>query len=285
MAFFKQEKIRQNETPILLNPPIIEAIFEIRWEIENDQETGRMRDPSYPMMYGSLYERLKKDLPIIEDLPSTQAHPEATPYVPRHRMRKEKNGYPLLQVGPGIITVNESRGYAWSSFKSLIVRVIEAIVDLYPKATLPLNFIKCELRFVNGIRFDLARENPLSFLAEKMHTKIELDPEFHSQIPIHDRPNAVGLNLSYVLDKPMGHLGVSLNLGQFEGKPAFIQQTLIQSFGELTPSDLSGFNPWLDEAHAVAENAFQIFCKGCLMEKFNDNQKSCCDRGSGANCV
>lgn len=268
MAIFKAEKIKKKETPPLLHPPVIEAVFEMRWEIESDEQTGRMRDPSYPMMYGSLYERLKKDFPIIEDLPSVQAHPETTPFVPRHRMRKERNGYPLVQVGPGVITINMAKGYAWTPFRSIILRVIESVIDLYPTSSLPLNFIKAELRYVNGIRLDIARENPLQFLAEKLHMKLELDPEIFERNSIHERPNAVGLNLSYVLDKPMGHMAVAANLGQFEGKPAFIQQTVIQSFGELTPSDINGFTPWLEEAHMVAENCFQVFCKGELMEKF-----------------
>jgi uncharacterized protein (TIGR04255 family) len=268
MAIFKSEKIKKAEAPVLLHPPVIEAIFELRWEIENDQQAGRMRDPSYPMMYGRLYERLKKDFPVIEDLPSVQAHPEATPFVPRHRMRKEKNGYPLVQVGPGILTINEAKGYSWSHFRSLILRLIESVVDLYPTNTLPLNFIKSELRYVNGNRFDIARENPLAFLAEKLHMKIELDPEIYELNRLSERPNALGLNLGFVLEKPMANLLLTANLGQFEGKPAFIQQTLIQSFGELAPSDVAGFTPWLDEAHTVAENCFHTLCKGALMDKF-----------------
>lgn len=268
MPIFKADKIKKTETPILLHPPLIEAIFELRWEIENDQQNGRMRDPSYPMMYGRLYERLKKDFPIIEDLPSVQAHPETTPFVPRHRLRREKNGYPLVQVGPGIVTVNLAKGYSWSQFRSLILRLVECVTELYPTDGLPLNFIKTELRYVNGIRFDIARENPLSFLADKLHMKLELDPELFEQNKLNERPNAVGLNLAFALEKPMGNLAISANLGQFEGKPAYIQQTLIQSFGELAPSDAAGFNPWLDEAHMVAETCFQVFCKGDLMEKF-----------------
>lgn len=269
MAIFKAEKMKKPETPPLLHPPLIETIFEIRWEIENNEQTGGMRDPSYPMMYGSLYERLKKDLPIIEDLPSTQAHPETTPYVPRHRMRKEKNGYPLVQVGPGIMTINEGKGYSWTGFRSLVLRVIESIIDLYPTNTLPLNFTKCEIRYVNGIRFDIARENPLAFLADKLHMKLEMDPDLFKYNSLNDRPNGVGLNVSYVLDKPMGNLAIGANMGQFEGKPAFIQQTLIQSFGDLTPADGDGFASWLEDAHTAAENCFQVFCKGALMEKFN----------------
>src|SRR5690606_31274766 len=147
-------------------------IFELRWEIETLQAPEGvapgsfvpMRDPSYPMMYGRLYERLKKDFPVTEDLPSMQAHPETAPYVPRHRMRKEKNGYPLIQVGPGIITINQTKAYSWSDFRTLCERVVNAVMDLYPESALPMNFVKAEIRYVNGIRFDLARENPLSFL-------------------------------------------------------------------------------------------------------------------------
>ncbi len=266
MALFKHEKT--NEIPPLLHPPLVEVIFELRWEIEADQQNQKMRDPSYPMMYGSLYERLKKDFPIIEDLPSTQAHPEMTPFVPRHRIRKEKGGYPLVQIGPGILTLNDAKGYSWENFRSAALRLIESIVDLFPQGSLPLNFIKSELRFVNAIRFDLARENPLSFLSEKLHMKLEMDSELHEKVSIHERPNSVGLNLAYALDKPLGNIVLSANLGQFESKPAFIQQTLIQSFGELAPSDAEGFAPWLEEAHAAAENVFQVFCKGELMQRF-----------------
>lgn len=268
MPIFKADKIKKTETPILLDPPLLEVIFELRWELEQNQQTGRFRDPSYPMMYGRLYERLKKDFPVVEDLPSVQAHPEATPFTPRHRMRKEKEGYPLIQVGPGILTVNDVRGYSWNNFRILVLRLIESLGDLYPKEEAPLNFVKSEIRYVNGIRFDLARENPLKFLEEKLHMKLELDSELFEKNPLSERPNTVGLNLAYALEKPMGNLGITASLGQFDNAPAFIQQTLIQSFGELTPSDINGFTTWLEEAHTAAENCFQVFCKGSLMEKF-----------------
>jgi uncharacterized protein (TIGR04255 family) len=246
----------------------LEAIFEIRWQLETDEQNTRMRDPSYPMMYGRLYERMKKDFPLTEDLPSVQAHPETTPYVLRHRIRKEKNGYPLIQVGPGIVTLNHSKGYSWTEFKALALRMVESVVELYPSEAPLLNFIKAELRFVNGIRFDLARENPLAFLEEKLHMKVEMSPEFNEQNILSERPNAFGLNLAYALEKPMGNLAISANLGQFDNKPAFIQQCVIHSFGELVPTDVSNFTPWLDEAHAVGISCFQIFCKGELIDRF-----------------
>jgi uncharacterized protein (TIGR04255 family) len=268
MALFKPEKIKKSEAPLLLHPPLVEAIFELRWELKTDPETGRMRDPSYPMMYGRLYERLKKDFPFVEDLPSNQAHPEATPFIPRHRLRKEKNGYPLLQVGPGILTVNDVKdGYSWHSYKVLILRLVECIIELFPEET-PLNFVKCEMRYVNAIRFDLSRESPLSFLAEKLHTKIELDPAISILNKLNERPNAVALNLAYALEKPIGNLALQMQLGQVEGKPAYILQSLVQSHGELVPAELESFMGWLEDAHEVSLNCFHTLCKGTLMEKF-----------------
>ena len=182
MGQFKAEKIVKHEIPPLLHPPLVEAIFELRWELQGDQQTGRFRDVAYPMMYGRIYERLKRDFPLIEDLPSVQVHPEASPFVVRHRLRKERNGWPLLQIGPGIVTINDAKGYSWSAFQSLILRLMESIIDTYPNDSLPLNFIKSEIRYINGIFFDAQRENPLSFLAEKLHLKVEVEKQIFESI-------------------------------------------------------------------------------------------------------
>ena len=44
----------EKQIPLLLYPPLIEVIFELHWELETDKQTGRVRDPSYPMLYGRL---------------------------------------------------------------------------------------------------------------------------------------------------------------------------------------------------------------------------------------
>lgn len=270
MTLIKLNKPKTSATPELAKPPLLEAIFELRWEMEVDQQAQRMRDPSYPMMYGRIYEHLKKELPFTEDLPSVQAHPEATPYVPRHRMRKQANAYPLIQMGPGILTINHSKDYSWSEFQALILRTVDLVIQFFPIDKMALNPIKAELRYVNGIPFDIAKENPLAFLHEKLHINVEPDPEILSRNGLDGRPNNVGVNLSYVLSKPAGFLGFSANLGQVEGKPAYIVQTAIQSVGEVTPNDPEQFATWLEKAHEVAENCFQVFCKGTLMSQFTN---------------
>jgi uncharacterized protein (TIGR04255 family) len=254
-------QLAKKEIPLLLYPPLIEAIFELHWELETDKQTGRMRDPSYPMMYGRLYERLKKNFPYTEDLPASQVHPEASPYVVRHRIRKEKNGYPLIQFGPGVATVNTAGVYSWEDFSVHVLSLIETISEIAP-----LNFKKCELRYFNGVRID--KENPLSFLSEKMHVKLELDSDLFVVNPIDIHPNAVNLAVSYPLRSPMGHLGINVHLGQMNSMPAYLFQLQVASIGEMVPTESDAVKAWLGGAHYVMAQTFISLCKGSLMEKF-----------------
>lgn len=268
MSVPKSEKFRASQIPPLLHPPLVEAIFEVRWELKADSETRRLRDPAYPMMYGRLYERMKKEFPVIEDLPSVNVHPEASPFVVRHRMRKEKNGYPLLQIGPGIAAVNAAKGYGWKTLSSWALKLVGAIEELFPTGSIPLNFIKGELSYLNGFPFDVQKENPLSFFREKLHTNIEIAPEIFSLPAVNASPHAVNFQTAYPLSRPTGNLVLSASLGHVNEKPAYLVQTVIESLGEMVPSSYSGFEPWLEEAHEVAEHCFASLCKGALLEKF-----------------
>jgi len=267
MPTFRSEK-QKREIPILLKPPLVEAIFELHWELQGDKQTGRLRDPSYPMMYGQLYERLKKEFPYTEDLPSIQLHPEASPYVVRHRIRKEKMGHPLIQIGPGVATVNSAGGYSWSEFCRHSALLAQSISELYPVGAAPLNFTKCELRYVNGVLLDDPKENPLAFLAEKLHIRVEMDPDLFIMNQMTDIPHTAHFTVAYPLRKPVGNLGVSAHLGQMDGKPGYLFQTQVLSVGEWAPTERKGFDAWLSDAHEAAINCFMALSKGALMDKY-----------------
>ena len=60
MPIFNHEKSKLKASAPLKNPPLLEVVFELRWEIEVDQKQGRMRDPAYPMLYGRLCEKFQR---------------------------------------------------------------------------------------------------------------------------------------------------------------------------------------------------------------------------------
>ena len=177
-------------------------------------------------------------------------------------------GYPLMQIGPGVATVNVAQGYSWSVFNEHILRLIESIYDLYPTTAHPLNFTKCELRFLNGIRLDSKDENALDFLADKLHIKVEMDSDLFLTSQVIEQPNALNITVGYPLRRPHGNLGISAHLGQMDGKPAYLFQNQVISMGEWVPSDSHGFESWVADAHEAAVQSFISFCKGSLMDKF-----------------
>ncbi|MCX6750116.1 MAG: hypothetical protein NTZ83_01545 [Candidatus Pacearchaeota archaeon] len=50
------------EKIILKNKPLVEAIFELRWQLKEIQP-GVKVDPNYKMLIGRVYERLKEEYP------------------------------------------------------------------------------------------------------------------------------------------------------------------------------------------------------------------------------
>jgi uncharacterized protein (TIGR04255 family) len=262
MSREKMEKI-----PELARAPLVEAIFELRWELEGNPQEGRLKDPAYPMLYGRLYERLQREFPVIEDLPSMQVHPEVSPYVVRHRMRREVGGWPLIQVGPGVITVNEGKGYGWRRFSRAIGAAVQGIIDLYPKSA-ALRFGTCDLRYINGFLFDPATESPVDFLREKLHIGVEVTPEIFELNDASRKARGASISLAYPLSSPSGHLLLNTGMGQVEGRSALIVQTAVQSAGEAVPQDSERLEAWLAQAHGVAVNCFASLCKGELMRSF-----------------
>jgi len=87
----------------LTNKPLVEAIFEISWAIEDVSPIDQMWDILPGLYYGSL----REEYPHVENLPTSQVPVQMTPNVVRHRFRKGKDAWPLTQLGPGILSVND----------------------------------------------------------------------------------------------------------------------------------------------------------------------------------
>jgi hypothetical protein len=158
--------------------------------------------------------------------------------------------------------VNDIKGTSWPEFKSLVLRLVDLVDTLYPKTGKPLNFIKAELRSINGIPFKSS--DPLTFLSEKLHINIGL-PNDILQTP--RTPSNIGLNLAYPLTQPEGNLLMSVNLGQMESSEAYILQSVVQSAGEATPQNASEFESWVVQANEVSHQSIESLCKGLLIQQ------------------
>ena len=158
--------MRNDPVPLphdLPNKPLVEAIFELRWALK-DQGTGLPpQDPGFRITLGRYYDAVKKEYPILVDLPSSQVPEEMTAYSVRHQFRVKENQWPLTQIGPGILTVNDTDAYTWPDFQSRIESVVDVIFKAYPSEIAKFKPTRLELRYMDAFPYNPEKIDPAEF--------------------------------------------------------------------------------------------------------------------------
>src|SRR3989304_4360283 len=116
------------------NKPLVEAIFEVRWKLQG-APPGPVIDPHYKLLLGRLFDRFLKDYPEHEQLPAANIPDEIAGYIIQHRFRVAANKWPLVQVGPGVFSVNSTSDYIWPDFRLRVETALEKLYDAHPKVT------------------------------------------------------------------------------------------------------------------------------------------------------
>src|SRR5947209_1729030 len=116
----------------LVKKPLVEAILEVRWALETKQP-GTQIDPQYKLLLGRFQERVRDRYPEYEQLPAAALPDELIPYNVQHRFRRNANGWPLVQLGPGLLTVNETETYDWTTFRPLTLEAFQKLFEAYPQ--------------------------------------------------------------------------------------------------------------------------------------------------------
>lgn len=248
----------------LANKPLVEAIFELRWQLKVSAQGIPPHDPGFRIALGKYYDNVRKNYPVMVDLPTTQIPEDMTAYAVRHQFRAAENQWPLTQLGPGILSVNETQGYTWGTFEPRLQAAVGAIYASYPSEIYPFKPTSVQLRYIDAIELDAEKSNPVTFLREYLHTNIQVDPRIDSS----EEPAKFRLNLTFPLSSPIGVGVLSFASGVHQSRPAIILDTSIRSDGDDAPKKQADFAAWFSDAHAVVERWFFTLCRGKLLERF-----------------
>ena len=111
----------------LPNAPLLEVIFELRWQIKEKEELNK-----YQFLIGDLYSSIKENYPSRESLVPPQVPTDILINNPFHRFRKGKNEYPLVQIGPGVLTLNTTDdNYFWKDFYTWSESLVTNFFDVF----------------------------------------------------------------------------------------------------------------------------------------------------------
>ena len=113
---------------ILPQAPLVEVIFEIRWNANNSVDLQK-----YQIVVGTLSAALtdKFELPSAL-LPIGNIPLQAMLGQVVYRSKNKENKNLLYQTGPGVVSVNYAGNqYDWDLFKPQIINVIDKFAQLY----------------------------------------------------------------------------------------------------------------------------------------------------------
>ncbi|OGV65070.1 MAG: hypothetical protein A3K19_20460 [Lentisphaerae bacterium RIFOXYB12_FULL_65_16] len=247
--------------------PLVEAILEVRWAVQRTPQ-GMALDPHYKLLPGRLFDRISGEYPVHEELPTAGFPDEIIGQVVQHRFRVASNAWPLIQVGPGVFTVNETADYTWADFRARCVAAVASLFDAYPKRE-DLKVQRLMLRYIDAEDFDHSSLDCLGFLKEKMKIDVSL-PAALFRDGVESRPVSLNLHTSFASQSPKGTVNVRFATGQREGKRVLLWETMVQS---ASPDELpvmpDAFQSWVDAAHGITHRWFMTLIDGELKRKYS----------------
>ena len=254
----------------LKHPPMIEALVEIKWELTERSSAGYY-DPHYQLLLGSFYDKIKSRYPYHEPLPTSEVPDDVTGRMVKHRFRTAKNEWPLVQIGPGVITVNETGKYdTFEVFKPRVIEVIGALFDCHPN-TDDLKISSLQIRYIDAVEFDYYESNICDFLTDKMHIESKIPECLTISGNTEELPISFALGTVLRCKEPPGNATLKINTGHRLKQRAVIWNQIFESSGEDVPKMPDEFEDWIDKAHKIIHAWFDGIIEGDLKEGFNSD--------------
>ena len=246
----------------LPNKPLVEAILEIKWGQPNEP------DSAYPVMVGRLYERVRDKYPAIEDLPITQIPPNMTVHVVRHRFRAADGQWPLVQIGPGVVALNDTENYTWPDFRARAMELHPQVKESHPNPG-ALQITSLKLQYIDAVEFDYNKADVRQFLKDKMHIALSVPNVLFEGKPITDQPTNTVVVLEFATGEPRGRAQLRVSTGKKNDMPAIVWHTSLWSDQGDAARAWADLEPWLEGAHSILHHWFFALIQGDLLEEFS----------------
>ncbi|MCP5524362.1 MAG: TIGR04255 family protein [Verrucomicrobiales bacterium] len=241
--------------PELTHKPLVESIFEIRWELTQPAPGVRI-DPFYRLLPGRLHDRIQSEYQAYEQLPTAMLSDDMVPQMVQHRFRKTAGGWPLIQIGPGLMTVNETQNYVWDDFRQRCEYAVATLWEAYPKSE-ELRVEAICLRYLNAVDMDPSKTSAFDFLRENMGVGAGLPESLFESGSISPLPIGFSSRSRLQCSRPKGNASVQFDTGLRENRPVLRWETTVISSKEDVPSPLpDSIGKWLHEAHEVIDDCF-----------------------------
>jgi uncharacterized protein (TIGR04255 family) len=252
--------------------PLVEVIAEVRWALKK-VEVGppdAQIDPYYDLFKEQFLEgAFAKDLPHRHELVPSAIPLELLPAQPRWRLRRSETTWPLVQIGPGILTVNIVPPYnGWKAFRPFLLAAVKELFRCYPLAERTLRISRLHLRYIDGFdeRFGLGRYS--EFIQRNLGIQSPLNDEFLAAAGNQNGDHNFLVQANFDNRNPPLSKGLlQIGPGQMNGKNAVIMELHCTSeFEGRDNTDIQKVGSWFDDAHEAVRTQFDVITTPALKE-------------------
>ncbi len=239
----------------LTSAPLSEVIFEVKWDVK---QLKLQTNKDSKIVAGIFLEKIKDKYPFYEglELLNFPAPDDVISGVVQHRYRVADKKYPVVQFGPGVLSVNDlhdNTPYEWPDFKN---RCIEAFACLESIQSLSSFVNSVSLRYINSIPYDSSKISFSQFLKEQMKLDIVLDASLLNETGTELTFNNFHSSFSFVSNTIPGNLNLMIGSGMKDNIPALVWDINFTSINSVIPNLSEAIGGWLDESHSKIENLF-----------------------------
>ncbi|MDT3739357.1 MAG: TIGR04255 family protein [Candidatus Kapabacteria bacterium] len=234
--------------------PLQEVIFEVRWDLDISKETNQLFDSEFDIAVGIMYSNIKKDFKLLKQkLPEGIQFPqEFLNYQTIYQYWTGENLWPVLQLGPGVFTVNETeKNYQW--FKHYFPLVKKSLTWLQKAYNKELNYNFASLKYIDKVNVkDYDFKDWLSFIRKNLNINIE------NKFDTRGKLKQFNFSQVFELDDSS-----ELHLNIINGKNDKQEDILVweTSIIKLVNFNQKNLIKWLENSHTITSKLFKEICK------------------------
>lgn len=244
----------------LAQAPLQEVIFELRWELQVDEKTNNMMDKGFDLAVGAFRSIIKDHFPDVLRKAPTDIPIQLLQYQPVFQFWSQNKSWPVIQLGPGILTVNETDdNYDWDK---KYFPLIKDSVDWLKKAyDFDIHFTLASLKYIDTIRIE-------DYEFDDWNSFINKNLTFNFSNEFEDMKRLRKFSFSQIFEiGNSSNLHVTISNGNDKkNQEVLIWQSAVISSSEESISDLIN---WIDLAHKKTSELFKNITKKEFYASFN----------------
>ena len=233
--------------------PLLEVIYELRWDIKSEEDLVK-----FQYLHGDIYAAQKLNYPSRELLTPANLPMALMINNPVYRF-KSNDGYPLFQLGPGILSLNTTDStYFWDDYYENCKSLTASFFNVYQLSN--DEKFRPNLIYLDFYKFDYLNNDVITFINENLN--ILLNQNFYKSTN-----NSATINLGFNYITELGKLDISLNTGlNGNNETGLVIRTQLN--GPVVAPNTDEIMSWIDKAHTFCSNLFKEMTKGQLYETF-----------------